>query len=133
MTHNYNLRNLPHREKEKCKRFFDTCNEYIKKKEDIIEIKIKLLNGNKYDFTVNKNITLRELFTKTLVITNINYMEFYFVKNHCRLPKFEEIEDWMTLKDFNFKHNHTNILNLVLRLGGPMKPFKYIKKEWFDD
>ena len=133
MTHNYNLRNLPHREKEKCKRFFDTCNEYIKKKEDIIEIKIKLLNGNKYDFTVNKNITLKELFTKTSVITNINYMTFYFVKNHCRFPKFEEIEDWMTLNDFNFKHNHTNILNLVLRLGGPMKPFKYIKKEWFDD
>ena len=59
-------------------------------------------------------------------------MEFYFVKNHCRFPKFEEIEDWMTLKDFNFKHNHTNILHLVLRLGGPMEPFKYNKKEWFD-
>ncbi len=114
MTHNYNLRNLPHREKED------------------IEIKIKLLDGNKYDFTVNKNISLMELFAKTSIITNIDCIAFYFVKNHRRLPKFEEIKDWMTLKDFNFKHNHTNILNLVLRLGGPMEPFKYNKKEWFD-
>ena len=116
MTHNYNLRNLPHREKE-----------------DIIEIKLKLLNGKKYDFTVNKNISLMELFAKTSIITNIDCISCYFVKNHRRLPKFEEIEDWMTLKDFNFKHNHTNILNLVLRLGGPMEPFKYNKKEWFDN
>ena len=97
----------------------------------IIEIKLKLLNGNKYDFTVNKNNTLKELFTKTSVITNIDCMTFYFVKNHYRLPKFEEIEDWMTLKDFNFKPSETNQLHLVLRLGGPMKPFKYNKEEWF--
>jgi hypothetical protein len=76
MTHNYNLRNLPQRQKEKSSIFSNTNNEYINKKEDTIEIKIKLLNGNKYDFTVNKNITLKELFTKTSVITNINYMEY---------------------------------------------------------
>ena len=133
MTHNYNLRNLPQRQKGKSSISLNTNNEYINEKEDIIEIKLKLLNGKKYDFTVNKNITLKELFTKTSVITNINYMTFYFVKNHCRFPKFEEIEDWMTLKDFNFKHNHTNILHLVLRLGGPMAPFKYNKKEWFEN
>ena len=133
MTHNYNLRNLPQRQKEKSSISLNTNNEYINEKEDIIEIKIKLLNGNKYDFTVNKNITLKELFTKTSVITNINYMTFYFVKNHCRFPKFEEIEDWMTLKDFNFKNNDTNILHLVLRLGGPMEPFNYNKKEWFNN
>ena len=133
MTHNYNLRNLPQRQKEKSSISLNTNNEYINEKEDIIEIKIKLLNGNKYDFTVNKNNTLKEFFTKTSVITNINYMDYYFVKNHCRFPKFEEIEDWMTLNDFNFKHNDTNILHLVLRLGGPMEPFNYNKKEWFDN
>ena len=133
MTHNYNLRNLPQRQKEKSSISLNTNNEYIKKEEDIIEIKLKLLNGKKYDFTVNKNITLKELFTKTSVITNINYMDYYFVKNHCRFPKFEEIENWMTLKDFNFKHNDTNILHLVLRLGGPMEPFNYNKKELFDN
>ena len=135
MTHNYNLRNLSQRQQEKSSIFLNSYNEYINKKEDIIEIeiKLKLLNGKQYDFTVNKNITLKELFTKTSVITNINYMTFYFVKNRCRFPKFEEIEDWMTLKDFNFKYNDSNILHLVLRLGGPMEPFNYNKKEWFDN
>ena len=83
----------------------------------IVEIKLKLLNGNKYDFTVNKNMTIRELYIKTSYITNINCISYFFVKNHYRLPKFEEIEDWMTLKDFNFKTNERNDLHLVLRLG----------------
>ena len=133
MTHNYNLRNLSSRNKENDKiyRFFDTYREYIEKQNSIVEIKLKLLNGNKYDFTVNKNMTIRELYIKTSYITNINCISYFFVKNHYRLPKFEEIEDWMTLKDFNFKPNETNQLHLVLRLGGPMKPFKYNKEEWF--
>lgn len=141
MTNNYNLRSLSQRtlkiknenenENDKINRFFDTYDEYIEKQNSRIEIKLKLLNGKKYDFIVNKNITLKKLYTKIEYLTNIDCITFYFVKNHQRFPKFEEIQDWMTLSDFNFKLNEINALHLILRLGGPMEPFRYIKEHWF--
>ena len=56
------------------------------------------------------------------------------------MPKVEEIESWMTVKDFNFgnditsKNTTTPIdikLHLVLRLGGMIKKFVYNRKDWF--
>ena len=97
-----------------------------------IEITLKLLNGKNYFFNINYNATLLDLYNKVADLTSNDLSTFYFVKNHCRFPKFEEIENWMTIRDFNFKLDDVNTLYLRLRLGGLIEPFKYNKEEWFN-
>lgn len=97
-----------------------------------IEITLKLLNGKNYFFNINYNATLLDLYNKVAYLTSIDHSSFYFIKNHRRFPKLEEIENWMTVRDFNFKLDEANTLCLILRLGGLMEPFKYIKEEWFN-
>ena len=66
--------------------------------------------------------------------TYIPSSDFYFVKQNRIMPKVEDIESWMTVKDFNFGDTATPIdikLHLVLRLGGMIKKFVYNRKDWF--
>jgi hypothetical protein len=122
----YNLRsNKPN----KLDRFFDTYQEYIEKQNKTINITIKTLSGKNYNLTVNNNMSYENFFELVSKKTNISHFTFYLISNHRMLPKYEDIKDWMGLKDFNFNTDIT--LHLVLRLGFALNLFEYNKEDWF--
>ena len=139
MPHTYNLRTLEQRVKLNIDKDIDTdVNKDINK--DIVNISLKLLNGKQYQLHINMDAKLEELYKLVSEKTYIPSSDFYFIKQNRIMPKVEEIENWMTIRDFNFgsdiisKTNATPIdikLHLVLRLGGGNKKFVYDRKDWF--
>ena len=123
----YNLRS---NKTNKLERFFDTYQEYIEKQNKTINVIIKTLSGKNYNLTVNNNMSYDNFFEQVSKKINISHYSFYLISNHRKLPKYEEIIDWMELKDFNFNTDIT--LHLVLRLGFKQDPFVYNKKDWFN-
>ena len=103
--------------------------EYIETQNKNINVTIKTLMGKNYNLTVNNNMSYMNLFKLISHETDIPQFTFYLVNNHRKLPKYEEIIDWMELKDFNFNTDIT--LHLVLRLGFKQDPFVYNKEDWF--
>ena len=103
--------------------------EHIETQNKNINVTIKTLMGKNYNLTVNNNMSYMNLFKLISHETDIPQITFYLVNNHRKLPKYEEIIDWMELKDFNFNTDIT--LHLVLRLGFKQDPFVYNKEDWF--
>ena len=135
MPHKYNLRPLDQRVKQNIDKDIDADVN-----EDIVNISLKLLNGKQYQLHINMDAKLEELYKLVSEKTYIPSSDFYFVKQNRIMPKVEEIESWMTIRDFNFGSDNTSKttaipidikLHLVLRLGGRIKKFVYDRKDWF--
>ena len=139
MPHTYNLRPIEQRVKQ-------NIDSDIGK--DVVNVTVKLLNGKQYQLHINRDTKLEELYKLVSEKTYIPSLDFYFVKQNRIMPKVEEIESWMTIRDFNFGNDITSTsitndmstpkdkpidikLHLVLRLGGRIKKFVYDRKDWF--
>ena len=103
--------------------------EYIETQNKNINVTIKTLMGKNYNLTVNNNMSYDNFFKLISHEKDISHFTFYLISNHRLLPKYEDIKDWMELKDFNFNTDIT--LHLVLRLGFKQDPFVYNKEDWF--
>ena len=129
MPHKYNLRPLDQRVNKNFDKDIDTYDN-----KDVVNVTIKLLNGKQYQLQINRDTKLDKLYELVSEKTYIPSSDFYFVKQNRIMPKVEEIENWMTIRDFNFGDTATPIdikLHLVLRLGGRIKKFVYSRKDWF--
>ncbi len=132
MPNHYNLRPLDKRVKNNIAICSDLLNIYDKHKtnqKDLIQVTIKLLDGKRYQINTNSDTKLDKFYKLVSEKTNINVDWFYFVKQNLRMPKVEEIEDWMKISDFNFGNDA--VLHLVLRLGGGTRSFVYDRNDWY--
>ena len=132
MPNHYNLRPLDKRVKNNIAICSDLLNIYDKHKtnqKDLIQVTIKLLDGKRYQINTNSDTKLDTFYKLVSEKTNINIDWFYFVKQNLRMPKVEEIEDWMKISDFNFVGDA--VLHLVLRLGGGTRKFVYNRNDWY--
>ena len=116
MPHSYNLRPLEKRAENNDE-------------QDMVQVTIKLLDGRRYQININKNTKLDNFYKLVSEKTQIDETSFYFVKQNLRMPKIEEIENWMKISDFNFVGDA--VLHLVLRLGGGTRRFVYNRNDWY--
>lgn len=131
-THTYNLRSLKHQYSVESSNLLPRYDDLPPKYEEInesITVFIKTLMGETFEININKSINFMEFFKLVEEKTGIHKESFYFVYNHYKMPKFEEIESEMRLSDFNVNNNSN--LHLVLRLGGRHTPFVYNRADWF--
>ena len=132
MSHTYNLRSLPHRDSGESSNLlpkYDDLPPKYEEQNESITVFIKTLMGKTFEMNINKSIKFMEFFKLVEEKTGIHKETFYFVYNHYKMPKFEEINSEMKISDFNVKDNSN--LHLVLRLGGRHTPFVYNRSDWF--